>query len=155
MKKLILPTESEKKETITEQIQKKVYQNIDDKGPEAREVTLEWGKKFLSDLEDIVNDPKYKDWKKIYIKVLSKKGIHNERIVSVVYGITNFPPTPDWKNMLYSFDREKNEWKLEWVLPQALEIAQVMLAHEEGFDPFLIKSIKKFLNNELIGQTNE
>lgn len=138
--------------TIGSQIQEKVTKYFDDKGPEAREVTLEWGKKFLRDLEEIVQNPKYKNWKKIYVKVLAKKPVISEHMVSIVYGITQFPPSPDWKNMLYSYDRERDEWKLEWVLPQAKEIARVMLVHEEGFDPFLIKCIKNFLDNKLLGQ---
>lgn len=141
-----------KKPTIGSQIEEKVKKNIDDKGPEAREVTKEWGKKFLRDLEKIANDPKYKSWKKIYIKILAKKQIQCKEWVSVVYGITTFPPSPDWKNMLYSYDREKDEWKLEWLLPQAPEIARVILAHEEGFDPFLCECIKKFLKGKLLGQ---
>lgn len=44
-----------------------------DKGPEAREVTKEWGKKFLKDVDNIIKDKKYKDWPIVYIKVLAKK----------------------------------------------------------------------------------
>lgn len=135
---------------LKEKIEKAVKTR--DKGPEAREVTKEWGKKFLKDLDKIIEDPKYKKWNKLYIKVLAKKTIVSAELVSVVYGITNIPPTPDWKNALYSYDRNKEEWKLEWVLPQAPQIAEVMLAHEEGFDPFLIQCIKNFKAGLLPGQ---
>jgi hypothetical protein len=141
-----------KKDTIGQQIIDVVKKSGKDKGPEAREVTLEWGKNFLKELENIARDPQYKKWDLIYIKVLAKKQVASENMVNVVYGVTNVMPSPDWKNMLYSYDRKKDEWKLHWVLPQAPEIARVMLAHEDGFDPILISSIKKFLNGELPGQ---
>lgn len=142
----------EKKEKIGEQLQKKIRRACDtnDKGPEAREVTKEWGKKFLKDIEKIADEKK--DWDKVYIKILAKKGITNAEIVSVVYGVTDFPPSPNWKNALYSYDRKKDEWRLEWLLPQAKEIAEVMLAHREGFDPFLIECIEKFMQGKLLGQ---
>ena len=73
-------------------------------------------------------------------------------MVNVVYGITNVPPSPDWKHMLYSFDKEKNEWKLEWVLPQHSSIAHGILLYPDGFDSFLVESIRKFFNKELLGQ---
>ncbi len=141
------------KKNIGKQIIEKVTKasNTNDKGPEAREVTKEWGKKFLKDLDDIIKDPQYMQWEKIYIKVLAKKQIYSSEIVTVIYGITPHPPTPDWKNMLYSYDRKKGSLELEWLLPQASQIAEIMLKHEEGFDPFLIKCIKAFKNGELLG----
>lgn len=143
-----------KKETVGSQIIEKVEKAIkqDDKGPEAREVTKEWGKKFLKDIENIINDPKYKEWEKIYVKVLAKKHVYTTEMVSVVYGITDVRPLPDWKNLLYLYDREKNRWTLEWVLPQSIEIARVILAHREGFDPFLVDCIEKFMAGKLPGQ---
>jgi len=144
--------EESTKKTLGTKIIENVTKNFDTYHPEAREVTLEWGKGFLKDIENIIQEKKYEKWPKIYIKVLGKKPVYSEHMVTVVYGITNVPPLPDWKTMLYSYDREKEELKLEWVLPQAKEIADVMLAHEEGFDKILIDSIKKFLSNKLPGQ---
>jgi hypothetical protein len=146
-----------KKKTVGTQIIENITKASEtrDKGPEVREVTKEWGKKFLNDLEKILRDPKYTKWSKIYIKVLAKKPIQTENMVNVVYGVTNIPPSPDWKNMLYSYDREKNQIKIEWILPQAPAIAKVMLAHQDGFDSFLIQCIKDFLNGKLIGQNTK
>lgn len=144
----------EKKEQVGKILIDKIKRASDtgDKGPEAREVTKEWGKKFLTDIEKIIEDPKYKKWNKIYIKILAKKQIHTSHLVNVVYGITPKMPSPDWKNMLYSYDRKKDVWQIEWILPQSIEIARVILLHEEGFDPFLVDCIKKFLDKKLPGQ---
>ncbi len=84
--------------------------------------------------------------------MLAKKPVVSENIVSVVYGITDFLPSPEWKNLLYSYDRKTNKWKVEWALPQSPQIARVMLVHQDGFDPLLINSIKKFMAGELPGQ---
>lgn len=140
--------------TLGSQILNKINKNKSDKGPEAREVTLEWGKKFLKDLEVIVKNPKYLDWPKIYIKILAKKQVYTAHAVNVVYGVTNTPPSPDWKNALYSYDRKKDQWILEWLLPQGKEIARIILAHKSGFDPFLVKCIEKFLEQKLLGQAS-
>ncbi len=142
------------KKTIGSQVIEKVTKeaNTGYAGPETREVTKEWGKKFLKDLENIINDDKYKKWDKIYIKILAKKPIQTEFMVNVVYGVTSIAPSPVWKHMLYSYDRKSNKLKLEWLLPQANQMAEIMLKFEEGFDPFLIQCIKDFKAGTLIGQ---
>ena len=153
---MVIKENNNKKETVGETLIKKVTKaaNATDKGAEAREVTKEWGKKFLKDIEGIINDPQYKKWDMLYIKILAKKPIVSEHIVSVVYGITHLPPSPEFKYMLYSYDRKKDELKLEWLLPQAFQIAEIMLKYEDGFDPFLIKCIKDFKAGTLLGQIN-
>ena len=69
--------------------------------------------------------------------------------MNVVFGVTPNRPSPDWKCILYSYDNRSQKLKLEWVLPQSIEIAKVILAHEEGFDRIMVNSIKKFLKGEL------
>lgn len=145
---------SKKKDPIGKQINKKVkkYVQTKDKGPEAREVTKEWGKNHNKHLEEIIKDPQFKHFKKVYIKILAKKTPASENIAHVVYGVSNFPPSPAFKCVLYSYDRIKDQWMLEWILPQAKESACLMLANEDGYDPFLIDCIKKYFAGLLPGQ---
>ncbi len=139
------------KETVAQKIAKKQEEEKNFRA-ETREITLEWGKSHLQKLGEIANDPQYQSWDTIYVKVLAKKNsvLDRDKAINVVYGISRFKPSMALHCCLYSFDRQKREWKVEWVLPQSKEMAKVISKHSDGFDPLFVDSCRKYLHSNLI-----
>lgn len=137
-----------KKKTVGKQVREKIIKNIDDKGPECREVTLEWGKQFNHFLEKIIEEhqnyaPRY------FIVLYAHKEIYSQNIVRCKYIIRKTKPRPEWKQLVYSYSNITNRVKYHWALPQSEKIALAMLAFPETVDKQLLEWIKAYLNGTL------
>ncbi len=138
----------EKKKTIGSQVLEKTIENIDDKGAECREVTLEWGKQFNKLLDDIINEHRsFADH--YYIVLYAQKEIWSEQVVRTKYIIRKTRPTPEWRQMVYSYNNKINELKYHWALPQSEVIGRAILSNPTGFDKQLVRWIDQYLNGTL------
>ena len=138
------------KKTYGQQLLEKIEKNKGDKFAETREVTNEWGKCHLKDLEEIIKNPKYKNYKTLWILILGKKTVVNENIVNVVYGITPRKPKMALHTVLYSYERARNLLRLHWCLPQSIQIAKGVAVSADGFDPLYVESCKEYLRKNFI-----
>lgn len=137
-----------KKETTGKQVRDKIIKNIDDKGPECREVVLEWGKEFNHFLEKIIEEhknyaPKY------YIVLYAYKEIWSENVVRTKYIVRKTKPHPEWKQLVYSYDNRTQKLEYHWALPQNEEIGRAILKNSIGFDQQLVKWIQAYFDGTL------
>lgn len=138
----------EKEKTLGSQVQEKVTKEFDDKGVECREVTLEWGKQFNKLLDDIIDEHR-SFANHYYIVLYAKKEIWSEQIVRTKYIVRKTRPTPEWRQMVYSYNNKTNELKYHWALPQSEVIGRAILSNPTGFDKQLVKWIDQYLEGTL------
>lgn len=134
--------------TVGKQVLDKAIKHAGEKGPECREVTLEFGKKINQQIEKIIKE--HKTYALLYyIVIYAHKEVWSEQVVRTKIVIRKTRPFPEWKQCVYSYNNRTSELKYHWALPNE-GIADFMLMNEAGFDRQLIEWIKKYKDGTLI-----
>lgn len=138
------------KKTLGSQVIENYEKNFDEVGPETREVTLEFGRRdFLPRLQKIAKEESKKFNGKFYIQVFCWRNKLDPLLGQVKYIIRETRPNPEPCCMLYSYDKRKDEWKYEWMLPSEESFLGI-LNNFENYHPHLVENISKFMKKELV-----
>lgn len=136
--------------TLGAQLLNNYYKNHDQKGPEVREITLEFGKKdFLPRLERIAKQEARKFKGTFYVQVFGYTDPADPLIGHVKYAIRQTRPNPEPKCLLYSYNKDKEEWKYEWMLPGEKSFKDIV-ENPNGFHPHLVENVAKYMEGKLV-----
>jgi len=109
---------------------------------EVRETTDEMGKRYNDELQSVIL--RHRNIKgKYYILCIMKKEIFAENVMRCLFVARRTPPTPEWNQIVYSYDNTDDALRLEWILPSPGE-AEMVLNDPLGWDCFLVECIEKF-----------
>jgi len=141
-----LSEKEKKKETYGKTLVENIEKNKGDKFAETREITTHYGEHVLLKKihEDVILNPRYKDWPIVWILIMGKKNI-SEHITNVVLGCTDIEPKMRLKCVLYSYEPKKGELKYHWMLPQTIEMCKSVVNNADGFDKEYVRSCRDYL----------
>jgi len=137
------------KKTLGQQILSAYDKNHSDKGPECREIVLEYGKKeFLPRLQKIIQTESKKFPQKFYIMIFGYKDNLEVLASHIRIIVRQTRPKPEPQVLLYSHNPIDDCTKIEWMLPSEQEIDRIY-KDPESVDSMLAECCIKFHNGKL------
>lgn len=115
--------------------------------PEVGEIVNEYHKVFEKMMNSIIE--KHRDYAPLYfIDVLMQKDPFNVNILHRRFVVRRTCPLPTWNSEVYSYNNASSQLKLEWVLPNEQDSANIM-RNASINDPILVSCIQKMNDGTL------
>lgn len=138
------------RKTLGQELIENYEKNHSEKGPELREITMEFAKQdFFPRLQKIAKEESKNYDKKFYIQIFAWRSPHDHLWGNVKYIIRQTRPNPEPNCLLYSYDKHKDEWKYEWMLPAESSFLGI-LNNPESYHPHMIENVSKYMKKELV-----